>query len=189
MEALFHLLFELIKISILASIYATLTLLAFKIIGHFKPHSWFHRASKKELRFWFLSGLFISAGLLFYLFSYFGNHGLGDSARVPVGHFRVVRQINGNDAYLQNSKGDQLGINNFVFDKDYLFAETQKEYNSAEGNYVIWDLKTDDWTFYSTKEDYIKIANQHNYPLPDQFEDFWTFYRRHWSGWRFWVLP
>jgi hypothetical protein len=34
MEVLFHFIFELIKISILGCIYATLTLLTFKIIGH-----------------------------------------------------------------------------------------------------------------------------------------------------------
>jgi hypothetical protein len=118
MDVLFHFIFELIKISILGCIYATLTLLTFKIIGHYKPDSWFDKVSKKKLRLWFLSGLVISVGLFFFMFTYFGDHGLGDSAKVPIGHFKVARQINGIDTYLQNSKGDQLGIKNFTFDND-----------------------------------------------------------------------
>jgi hypothetical protein len=186
MEVLFHFIFELIKISILGCIYATLTLLTFKIIGHYKPDSWFDRVSKKKLRLWFLSGLVISVGLFFFMFTYFGDHGLGDSAKVPVGHFKVVNQINGTDAYLENSKGDQLGIKKFTFDNENLYAETQGEFN---GDYVIWNLRTDSWTYYKTKDDYLSVAKQKNYPTPESFKDFFEHYKQHWNGWRFFLLP
>ncbi|MBK9247662.1 MAG: hypothetical protein IPM69_06000 [Ignavibacteria bacterium] len=123
------------------------------------------------------------------MFTYFGDHGLGDSARVPVGHFKVVRQINGSDTYLQNSKGEQLGIKNFTFDNDNLFAETQKEFNGEKGDYIVWDLRTDSWTYYKTETDYLVAAKQNNYPVPDNFKEFGEFYKRHWQGWRFWTLP
>lgn len=189
MEVLFHFIFKLINISILGCIYATLTLLIFKIIGHYKPDCWFDRVSKRKLRLWVLSGFFISVGLFLFMFTYFGNHGLGDSARVPVGHFKVVRQINGTDTYLQNSKGDQLGIMNFTFDNKNLYAETQKEFNGKNGDYVIWNLRTDDWIYCKTKDEYLCIAKEKNYPAPESFEDFSEFYKRHWHGWRFWILP
>ena len=189
MEVMFHFIFELIKISILGCIYATLTLVTFKIIGHYKPDSWFDKVSKKKLRLWFLSGLVISVGLFLFMFTYFGDHGLGDSARVPIGHFKVVRQINGSDTYLQNSKGDQLGITNFDYDSDRLYAETQREFNGEKGDFVVWDLRDDNWIFYRTKDDYLKEAKKNNYPTPETFEDFFTFYKRHWHGWRFWLLP
>ncbi len=176
MEVLFHFIFELVKISILSCIYATLTLVTFKIIGHYKPDSWFDRVLKKKLQLWFLTGFFISVGLFFFMFTYFGDHGLGDSARVPVGHFKVVQQINGSDTYLQNSKGDQLGITNFTFDSENLYAETQRDFNGEAVDYVIWDLKSDEWSYCKTKDDYIKFAKQNGYPLPDKFEDFWKFY-------------
>ena len=123
------------------------------------------------------------------MLTYFGDHGFGDSARVPVGHFKVVRQINGSDTYLQNANGDQLGIKSFTFDNDNLYAETQREFNSEAGDYVVWNLRTDSWTYYKTKDDYLKAVKQKNYPLPDNFEEFWEFYKRHWHGWRFWTLP
>lgn len=189
MEVLFHFIFELVKISILGCIYATLILLTFKIIAYYKPDSWFDKVSRKKLRLWYLSGLIISVGLFIFMFTYFGDHGLGDSARVPIGHFKVVRQINSSDTYLQNSHGDQLGIKNFTFDNNNLYAETKREFNGENGDYVVWNLRTERWSYYKTKEDYFKVAKEHNYPLPDSFEEFWKFYKRHWGGWRFWVLP
>lgn len=187
MEVLFHGIFELIKISILGCIYATLTLLTFVVIGHFKPDSWFARVSKDKWRLWVNSGLIISVGLFIFMFTYFGDHGLGDSSRVPVGHFKVVKY--GADAYLQNDKGDQLGIINFTFDNNRLYAETQNISYEPKGDYVVWDLRTDEWTFYKTKADYLKAAIANSYPTPDKFDDFYEHYKRHWNGWRFWCLP
>ena len=189
MEVLFHFVFELVKISILGVVYATLIFITILIIGKFKPESWFARVSKKKFRLWFLSGLFISIGLFVFMFSYWGDHGLGDSARVPVGHFLVVKEINGNDAYIEKEKYNQLGIKNFAFDNDNLYAETQRDFNGEKGDYVLWDLRSNEWTFYKTKEDYLIVAEKNNYPKPTEFEEFFEHYKRHWNGWRFWLLP
>ena len=102
MEVLIHLVIELAKISILGCIYATLILIIIKIIANNKPNSWFGRLSRKKLRLWCLSGLFISGGLFFFMFTNFGDHGLGDSARIPVGHWRAIQEVNGTQAYLQD---------------------------------------------------------------------------------------
>jgi len=189
MEVLFHFVFELIKIAILSSIYGLLIVVIFKLIALLKPDGWFDRVSKKKLQLWFFSGLIISVGLFIFMFTYFGDHGLGDSSRVPIGHFKVIRQINGVYTYLQNDKGDQLGINNFLVDKDNLYAEIEPEFSAKMGNYVIWNLRTDQWTFLRTRDDYVIAAKQYKYPSPDSFEDFWTFYNSYWNSWRFWTLP
>ena len=189
MEVLFHFIFELIKISVLASIYAALLLLISKITGRYKPDSWFNKVAKNKTKFWLLSGFIISIMLFVYMFTYFGDHGLGDSARVPIGHFKVVKQINGADSYIQNSNGEQLGIINFTFGNNRLYAETQREFNGEKGDYVVWDLRDDCWTFYETKAEYLMAAQQNNYPTLDRFEKFGVHYKRHWHGWRFWLLP
>jgi hypothetical protein len=189
MEVMFHFIFQLFKISILSCIYATLILITFLVIGHLKPNSLFKRVSINKFRLWFISGFFTSVTLFFFMFTYFGNHDLGDSAIVPIGHFKTVNQINGDATYVQKSDGSQLGIKNFTFDSDNLYAETQPEFNAGSNKYVIWNLHTDKWTFLKTDEEYLEAAKRNNYPLPDTFEEFWNFYKRHWSGWRFWVLP
>ncbi|MEM6298570.1 MAG: hypothetical protein AAF740_07780 [Bacteroidota bacterium] len=154
-----------------------------------KPTSWFAKVSKNKLRLWFLSGFFILVGLFLFMISYWGNHGLGDSARVPVGHFRVVKQINGNDAYIEKERYNQLGIERFAFDNDNLYAETQLRLSHGKGDYVVWNLRTNRWKFYKTKKSYLEAAENNGYPKPTEFESFFKHYRRYWSGWRFWLLP
>lgn len=188
MEVLFHFIIELVKISILSCIYGTLIFVTFNFIGYYKPDSWFASVARKKLRLWFLCGLLISVGLLIFMFTYFGNHGLGDNAILPVGHFKVVKQTNGSDTYLENSYGEEQGIKRFMFDNDNLYAETKKT-NSQSGDYLVWNLHTDSWVYYNTKDEYLKEVRQRGFPHPEVFQEFWEFYKRHWHGWRFWTLP
>lgn len=189
MEVLFHLFFELIKISILGTIYATLTLIIILVIGNYKSESWFARVSNRKLKSWFLFGFIISIGLFVFMFSYWGDHGLGDSARVPIGHFQAVNQINGVDTYIEVEKYDELEINDFTFDENNLFAEIRQEFSYEKGAYIKWDLITNEWTFYHSKKDFLMEAEEHNYPKPTKFKPFFEHYKRHWHGWRFWLLP
>ena len=94
MEVLIGFIGSLIKIGILSSIYALLTLWTFKLIGKFRPNSWFERVSTNKRRLWSISGLIFSLGLLFYLFSYWGFHGFGDGPRIPIGHGLIVDNTN-----------------------------------------------------------------------------------------------
>ena len=77
---IFHFVFEIIKISILGSVYACLILLLFRVIAVFSPDGWFARTSEKQLNFWFKSGFLISISLFSFMFTYWGDHGLGDSS-------------------------------------------------------------------------------------------------------------
>ncbi len=186
MESLFHLIFELVKISLLACFYATASLVVFKIIAYYKPGTWFETLTKKKLRFWFVSGFLISIGLFLFMCSHSGDHGLGDSAKIPLGHSKEVLEIDGTNTFLQDAGGEQLAIGKFAFDSNNLYAETP---DNDDGNFVVWNLQTDSRTFYKTKSDYLKVAKQNNYPLPNSFEPFSLLYNDYWHGWRFWLLP
>lgn len=188
MEVLFHFIFELIKISVLGCIYASLTVIIFKTIAFFKPESWFKRVSQNKKRLWFRSGFIISVGLFIFLFTYWGNHGLGDQANVPVGHFKTVGQINGNMAYIKDNNEEPLTIDKFTFDNQNVYAEINQQFINRKEKYVIWDLENDTWALY-TKEEYLKKAELNNYPKPDSFEDFHFFYKKRWGGLWFWLLP
>jgi hypothetical protein len=123
MFVLFHLLFELIKISILICVYATLTVILFKVIGQRKPGTWYQRTSKKGFKLWLISGLIISIGLFMFMFTYWGDHGLGDYSRVPIPHFKALQQIDGSITYIENSNKEQVTIDSFIFDNRNLYAK------------------------------------------------------------------
>jgi len=188
MEVLVHFIFELVKISIFACVYSSVVLFTFRITSVIKPNGLIDRVSKTKLKFWLLCGKIISAGLFVFMFTYWGNHGLGDNATIPIGHFKTVDGINSTDSFIENNKGKQLNIKNFAFDKDYLYAETETSEGTTD-NYVIWNLKTGNWVIYNTIDNYLNEAKFKHFPHPDQFQDFWKYYNQYWSGWRFWLLP
>src|SRR4051812_25130839 len=125
MEVLFDFIFELFKISIQSSVYATLTLLVFMLIGHYKQDSWFARVTINKKRLWFVNGFLISITLFCFMFTYWGIHGLGDFARIPIGHGKDVRQINGSGAYLPNTNNrrSEMNIGYFAITNNYICGE------------------------------------------------------------------
>ncbi|HYF03998.1 MAG TPA: hypothetical protein VEC36_11510 [Patescibacteria group bacterium] len=185
MESLFHFIFEIVKISLLGCLYATLSVKIFSRIATHKPKSWVTKLTQKQL--WWISGFIISVFLFFFMFTYWGNHGLGDSARVPIGNFKTVRQINGTSTYIEEDNGESIGIESFTVKDSKLFAELD-DYTD-KGTYIIWNLESDKWYFYQTKNEYLKLAKQKKYPLPDTFKDFQYHYSDYWHGWRFFLLP
>ena len=86
MEVLGHFIFELLKITFLGFVYSTVLYYIFKIIPENKKPQ--PLKSKKIL--W----LFISSFLLFYMFTPYGNHGRGDSARIPISYTKEINNIN-----------------------------------------------------------------------------------------------
>jgi len=192
MEVLFHFLLELLKIAILASIYSTLLLLLFKTLGRYKPGSWFDRVSKKSIRLWFITGLIISILLFVFMFSYWGDHGLGDSARIPIGHGKAVDQVNGSMTYI-TAKGyemETLDINEFATIDNFLFAKISSNRPAATNKEIaIWDLKTNQVEFLEHFSDLEAFKSKNSIKNQLLFQDFQYQYSIYWNGWRFWLLP
>lgn len=190
MEVIFHGIFTLIKLAILGSIYATLTLLIFRLFGLIQPNSWANSASKKKFKLWFLSGATISIGLILFAMTHWGNHELGDSARIPLQHGKAVNQINGNQAYIEGVKyqyGD-LWIDSFAKTSDYLVGTTNVSPVDDPLKYFVWNLKINSIEYFETKTEYEQFAVNNNLPLEKDFKPFWEHYSDFWNGWRFWVL-
>ena len=189
MLALFHLVFELIKISILGCIYATLILITFKIIGRYKSNSWFDRVSNKKLRLWFCSGLIISFGLFFFMFTYYGDHGLGDSARVPIGHGRAIQEVDGTQAYIQDEGPvSMIEIDKFIVTDDYVYGLTSEENGNYEGRYFVYDLVNNEVKTFQLEKEFNNYLMTINLDTRAEYKDFSYYYIRHWDGWRFWFL-
>jgi hypothetical protein len=192
MEVLFHFVFELFKIAILASIYASLIVVAIVLIGRRKPDSWFGKITENKSRLWFRTGFIISLILFAYMFTYWGDHGLGDSSKIPIGHGKSVEQINGTTTYIRADgyEFETLQIDEFATTKNFLFArkgEGNNEEKSSE--YVVWNLKTNKADFLDAYSSLDSFARVRGISEPIRFSDFLTHYKKHWNGWRFWLLP
>lgn len=189
MASLFHLLFTLIKISILSSIYAALLLAAFRITGNKKPESWFYRVSRNKFRLWFRSGLIISVSLFIFMFTYYGNHGFGDSARVPVGHGRSIQQVDGVQAYIQEDGVSMLPIDKFIVTDDFVYGMAGDFNENYDGNFFFYDLASNIVTSFTREKDYLEFLKKKGVNDTADYKDFYHYYSEYWGGWRFWTLP
>lgn len=172
MEATAHFLFELFKIAILASLYATAALVCTKIAGRFSTNGWWQKHASASGKTWVKSGFAISVLLFLYMFTYWGNHGLGDSARVPIGHFQAVSEINASNTYVEVA-GEQYGIRKFSSDGHFLYAEFENGTQARSEDYLVWNLAEDTVQFLR-EEIYVEGIRRYRFPEPSTFRDFYS---------------
>ncbi|UOQ98934.1 hypothetical protein MUN81_05440 [Hymenobacter sp. 5317J-9] len=183
MEVLVHLVFTVVKISVLASVYAALLLQVARFVRTVDPASPFARASTRPKRFWWRYGFLISVGLFLYSLTYWGNHGLGDYARIPLGHGEAMEEINGTMAYFEPVRAiDQSEVVAYQLADDVLCAQ-------ADDNlFYTYDLGSNLRQTFPDSTVYNAYAAGHQLPLSRQLRPFSAHYAQYWGGWRFWLL-
>jgi hypothetical protein len=190
MVTIYHFIFELIKILILGCIYATLTFVIFKSLGRFKPDSWFDRFSKRKLRFWLLSAFVISVGLVFFMFSYYGDHGLGDDARVPIGYGRAIQEMDARQAYIQDEGPiPMLTLKRFIVTDQFVYGVSGEEEDNYDGNYFVYDLEKNSVTSFVDQSTYLNHLRELALDRDTNYKDFNFYYTKYWTDLRFWLLP
>ncbi|HTF20688.1 MAG TPA: hypothetical protein VK658_21595 [Chryseolinea sp.] len=183
MFALLHFIFTIFKIAIQASLYATIILFLCRFVYKIANSRLLDRMLVEKWKFWWRTMLVISFGLFFYFFSYWGDHGLGDGARIPIGHHQDIRNGDGVWTYFRTSDHRQRHIYNFEVRNDKIFAEQD------DMKYLIFDLKSLELLEFRNKEEYEVFAKKNKLPMTRSFRDFHAHYKAYWSGWRFWLLP
>lgn len=183
MSVLFHLIYSLIKIAALATIYSTLTLLTVRLISRLSPNSWIYNLTQNKFQFWKSTSYILAGGLFIYSFTYWGDHGLGDSSLIPVGHGQSIHNGDGVFTYFYTSGLNQRHIYNYSIKNGQICAE-------QDGNkYLIYNLETKELKEFNNKRDYEDYAKANELPTTDQFKDFIEHYRDYWDGWRGALLP
>ena len=182
MFALFHLIFMLAKIAIQSSVYATVLLILTRLISRYKAGGFIDRTSKDKTRFWRTTGFAVSFLLFVFAFTYWGDHGLGDGSRIPVGYGQEIRNGDGVFSYFYSNDGSQRQILNFQIKDSLLFAEQDNN------KYLVFDFKNSELREFESIEDYERVANENGFPMTTEFKDFIVHYHDYWNGWRFWCL-
>ena len=191
MFVLFHFLFQIIKISILACFYATLVRIGFVTIGKMYPKSYFGKKLESKKKVWWSSGFIISVGLFLYMFTYWGNHGLGDSARIPIGNYKEVGETDGVYAYIEpeNYKYGAMPVHSFIKSENYLVGKSDVSPVDRPKSYFCWNLEKDEIVFYNSETEYNSFADENGLPKISEFKTFRESYREYWGGIRLWLLP
>lgn len=193
MEFLIGFIGSLIKIGILASIYALFIVLVFKAISKKIPNSQFRKILEKKSQLWLVSGLIISLLLFIYLFTYSGNHGFGDGPRIPIGHGVIMDNTNW-DQYgyireLQTSDSMNVETTTFKVKNNILCGNLDSGFYDYKNLYFVYDLQNKSLLEFKSQKDYEYFATKHNLPLPNEFKSFRENYWDYWGGWRLILLP
>lgn len=184
MEYLLGFVFTLFKITIQASCYATAARWLAQLADARQVNNALVRASRLGKQFWRRSFVVAYAALFLFSCTYWGDHGLGDSARVPVGRGEVVEEINGIATYfepLSLPSGAPL-ITSFQAGNDRLCGLAN------DGSFFVYDLALGQQHLFADSQEYTNYAAHYGLPAVSEFRSFREQYSRYWSGWRFWLL-
>ncbi|MFT6499952.1 MAG: hypothetical protein ACJASQ_000059 [Crocinitomicaceae bacterium] len=122
--------------------------------------------------------------------TYWGDHGLGDSARIPIGYGEEIEQINGVSTFIepQNYRYGVLTVESFARIDNVICGKTLISPVDRPDPYFVWNLSENKVRFFKNKKAYRDYAKTHSYPSEAEFESFRDHYKRYWGGWRFWLL-
>jgi energy-coupling factor transporter transmembrane protein EcfT len=191
-EVLIHFVFELIKISILGCLYATIIIYLLKLIAKFKPNTFIEKILNRKKIAWFSIGFLFSISLFIFLFSYWGNHELGDSARIPIGYDKEISNINwtkyANFEGVKSLDGYEIYTTKFKNDGKILCGNYDSDFYDYKNSYFVYNLEIDQLTEFTTEAEYNTYAVKNGTPKTNQFLTFEDNYGNYWNGWRFWLL-
>jgi len=193
MEVLFHFLFIIVKIAILASIYSFTLIMLITAVGEIKSFPFYNRLKKERTKYWFGFGFIISVLLFLFTYTYYGNHGLGDSARIPIGNWKTIENINwdgyGTFANHYTHGGQKIITTKFKVKNDILCGNYESWFYEYNNDYFIYYLHTNEHIEFESEEEYNLYARTHN--LPDSFAllSFEENYKNYWDGFRFILFP
>lgn len=173
MGFLIHLIFQTLKISILALLYSYLFNFITKKIDH-------HLLKKYVNRSKLMISIFII--LFCWQFTYWGNHGLGDFSRIPLGDDKEIKQIDIN-SFIELKENYPIYIDSFAISNEHFYGKISDFGNQSDEKLIVWNLSDNTIDSSSLGEKDISI------PKDLDFISFRDAYKNYWNGWRFWFLP
>ncbi|MGI4761476.1 MAG: hypothetical protein ACRYF0_12250 [Janthinobacterium lividum] len=189
MEYLFGLVFTLFKIAIQASFYATAARWLAQLADARQLDNALVRASRQKRQFWRRGFVVAYAALLLFSCTYWGDHGLGDSARIPLGHGEEMSEINGTETYFTAKApftvADMDGAQEIT---KFQVADEVLCGHAEQTSYFSYNLVTKEHHVFADSIEYNAYAVAHGLPASGELQPFWKHYRRYWGGWRFWLL-
>lgn len=189
MESLVHFIFELIKITILGFVYSLILYFIYKNIPKNKKPEWSEKLLKSKKTLW----LYISIFLLFYMFTLYGNHGLGDSARIPISLTKEISTIDWTDyARLSGIKSvemQDIDLTQFKIENNVLCGNLNSDFYEYRNSFFVYDIDSENMQEFKNEDDYNEFATIENLPKSNELKSFEENYNDYWSGWRFFLLP
>lgn len=175
MEVIIGFIFEMFKIVIQSTLYGFILLVLLNII--------FKR--KIKLKTWLLTSAIILVTLFIYRNTHWGDHGLGDSRRIPLQYKKEISQMNGNWSYISINKNKTIPITEFAIKDEYVVGLTGIDGIESYPPYFVWNYNTDTLSYYNSLAELDSLTTLGRLKLIP----FHKHYNEYCGGWKFWLLP
>ena len=127
-----------------------------------------------------------------FLFSFWGNHELGDGARIPIGYEKDISNTNGAEYAhikgIQSQDGNDIYTTKFKIYGNEVCGNYESDFFDYSNAYFIYHLETDLLIEFRTENEYNIYALKNELPKTNEFLSFDDNYENYWFGWRFWLL-
>lgn len=186
--ALIHFIFEIFKISILSAVYSTILYFGLKWVLKKTNaiNSVISNANKTAI--WFTTWAMICVILFVYMFSYYGNHGLGDSFRIPIAHRNALHEID-SSSYIIDDRNRTYNIDEFFVTDDFVYGTLDTFRESKNTAYFVFDLKLQHNETFENKATFSSYLISKELNKNVKYQEFSYYYDQYWNGWRFFLLP
>ena len=191
MFALPGLIFLLLKIIFYSAVYSILLLLILSFISSRAKISWLKRVTRDRKVFFTITFLIIGFAIFKHSFSYWGDPGHGDNARIPFGNNYEVFNIDGSVTFLNLEEDNrQLILDKFIVKDGVLYAEFKGDNSSqCESCILIFKSHNGELQILNSRESYQEIAIKDKLPNLGDFKSFMINYRSYWNANDTWFLP
>lgn len=194
MFVLLGLFFLVIKIAILATVYATITLIILLFLSKKTQVNWIKKIMQLKLITWLTTGFLYSIILFCYAFSYWGYAGIGDYFCIPAGNGFVVSSIDAQEnSYFEPNRKEnyrQVYMNNFIIKNGKVCGEFLG-FNSDDCSdcFIVFDTKTEKILQFNSAKKYSIFAAKNGLPQQQNFKSFGDNYQNYWGGIKNLFLP
>ena len=120
--------------------------------------------------------------LLVFSFTYYGDHGLGDEANIPLGYYKTMNSSDGYAYFESGLPEGQINVDRFLVKNDNLCMISRNQF-------FVYQLHSSEMKKFANEDLYNQYALANNLPAANKLQNFWYQYTGYWNGWRFWLLP
>lgn len=179
---LFNLIFSSFKLVILTGVHATISLIFFSLLNTFYPKNGLSNIIENKSKYWAKSSFVISVFIFIFSFTYWGDNGVFNTYRIPLGYEREI--LESYDGLGNGLIGCPESLGNFTVKENnvcgYKATYIGDSFKTISDEYLVWNLETNKVKVFKTKQEYVNYAQKHHLPTEEQFKTFNENYRDYW---------
>ncbi|MBC5835898.1 hypothetical protein [Flavobacterium bernardetii] len=156
----------------------------FNLLNIFYPKNQFSKIAENKTLYWFKSSLVISIFIFIFSFTYWGDNGVFNTYRIPLGYEREI--LESNDGLGHELIGCPESLGDFTITENnvcgYKATYVGDSFKTKSDVFLVWNLETNKVKVFKTQQEYTDYAKNHHLPTEENFKTFDENYSNYWDN-------